>query len=175
MSSLLYRISGFLSRVVADVPVGTNLGLFSLLWTLLSGRLLDSRGAVIPALAAFGLCPAAVRRAWAALAYGRWGTASLLAAWQRVVHDEGYWQAHRHGGYRPVACDLVGFWRPRLQGCPTKHYCAQAGKALPAIPLGILARVGSVGGQRLALPCLFVRTDADEGGEAAMQRRLLNQ
>jgi len=175
MSSILYRINNVLSCVVADVPLGTNLGLFHLLWTLLSGRLLQSRGAVIPALADCGLGAAAVRRAWAALAYGRWDTAQLLAAWQRVVHNDGRWQAHRHGGYRPVACDLVGFWRPRLQGCPTKHYCAQAGKALPALPLGIMARVGSVGAQRLALPSLVVRTDAEEGGEAAMPRRLLHQ
>jgi hypothetical protein len=79
----------FLSRVAANVPIGTNLGLFALLWTLLSGRLRDSRGAIIPALAAFGLCPAAVRRAWAALAYGRWSIMPLLAAWQRVVQDDG--------------------------------------------------------------------------------------
>src|SRR6266487_314208 len=82
MSSILYRINNVLSCVVADVPLGTNLGLFHLLWTLLSGRLLQSRDAVIPALAEFGLGAAAVRRAWAALAYGRWGTAQLLAAWQ---------------------------------------------------------------------------------------------
>src|SRR5438445_2506218 len=175
MSSILYRINHVLSCVVADVPLGTNLGLFHLLWTLLSGRLLQSRGAVIPALADFGLCAAAVRRAWAALAYGRWDTAQLLAAWQRVVQDDGHWQAHQHGGYRPVACDLVGFWRPRLQGCPTKHYCAQAGKALPAIPLGIAARIGAVDTQRLALPCLLVRTEADDAGEPALQRRLLHQ
>jgi hypothetical protein len=175
MSSLLYRISYVLSCVVADVPLGTNLGLFHLLWTLLSGRLLQSHGAVIPALADFGLGTAAVRRAWAALAYGRWNIAPLLATWQRVVQDEGQWQAHRHGGYRPVACDLVGFWRPRLQGCPTKHYCAQAGKALPAIPLGLTARVGSVGCQRLAIPCLLVRPAAEEPGESALQRRLLQQ
>src|SRR5262245_61073243 len=161
MSSRLYRINHVLSRVVADVPLGTNLGLFHLLWTRLSGRLLQSRGAVIPALADFGLGAAAVRRAWAALAYGCWHTAPLLAAWQRAVQDDGRWQAHRHGGYHPGAGDLVGFWRPRLHGCTTKHYCAQAGKALPAIALGIMARVGSVGAQRLALPCLFVRTDAD--------------
>jgi hypothetical protein len=92
-----------------------------------------------------------------------------------MVLDDGAWQAHRHGGYRPVACDLGGFWRPRLHGCPTKHYCAQAGKALPAIPLGIAARVGAVGPQRLALPCLFVRAEADEPGESALQRRLLQQ
>jgi len=175
MSSILYRINHFLSCVVADVPLGTNLGLFHLLWTLLSGRLLQRRGAVIPALADFGRGAAAVRRAWAALAYGRWSIAPLLAAWQRVVRDDSQWQAHRHGGYCPVACDLVGFWRPRLQGGPTKHYCAQAGKALPAIPLGITARVGSVGSQRLAIPCLLVRTEPDEPGEPALQRRLLQQ
>ena len=45
MSSLLYRINNILSRVVAGVPLGTNLGLFHLLWMLLSGRLLLSRGA----------------------------------------------------------------------------------------------------------------------------------
>jgi hypothetical protein len=38
-----------------------------------------------------------------------------------------------------------------------------------------MARVGSVGAQRLALPSLLVRTDAEEGGEAAMQRRLRHQ
>lgn len=63
MAALLYRINDVLSRVISHIPVGTNLGLFHLLWTLLSGRLLQSRGALIPALAEFGLCAAAVRRA----------------------------------------------------------------------------------------------------------------
>src|SRR5205085_10886738 len=113
MSSLLYRINSVLSRVVAGVPIGTNLGLFHLFWMLLSGRLLQSRGAVIPGLAAFGLPAAGVRRAWAALAYGRWRTAQLLADWQRAILADGHWHAHRHGRYCPVACDLAGIWRPR--------------------------------------------------------------
>lgn len=71
MSSLLYRSTHFLSCVVADMPLGPHLGLFHLLGTLLSGRVRQSRGAVIPALADFGLGAAAVRQAWAALAYGR--------------------------------------------------------------------------------------------------------
>jgi len=175
MSALLYRINHVLSRVVSHVPVGTNLGLFHLLWMLLSGRLLHSRGAVMPGLAACGLAEAAVRRAWAALAYGRWRTAGLLAAWQQVVQAEGHWQAHRQGGYCPVACALTGCWRPRLPGCPTKHACAQAGKALPAIPLGSAARIGAVGPPRLAMPCLLVRTAADAPGEPALQRRLVHQ
>ena len=48
MSSLLYRINSVLSCVVACIPIGTNLGLFYLLWMLRSGRVLLSHGAVIP-------------------------------------------------------------------------------------------------------------------------------
>lgn len=175
MSCIVYRIHGLLSRLVSGVPVGTNLGLFSLLWMLLSGRLLQSRGAIIPGLAALGLADDAVRRSWAALAYGRWQTSSLLTSYQQIVGEEGHWQAHRHGGYRPVACDLVGFFRPRLVGCPTKHYLSAAGKALPAICLGMAGRVGSVGGQRLAMPCLLVRSEPTDQSEADLQVRLLQQ
>jgi hypothetical protein len=147
MPTLVYRIIEVLSELVSGLPIGTNLGMFQLLWTLLSGRLLVSRGALIPALAASGLQPAAVRRAWAALAYGAWDVSQLLARFQALVQHEGRWQRHRVGGLRPVAVDQVGFFRPRLQACATKHYLSQAGKELPAIPFGVLTAVGSVGTQ----------------------------
>ena len=175
MSSVLYCINTFLSRVVADVPLGTHLGLFHLLWTLRSGRLLQSRGAVIPARAACGRGAAAVRRAWAARAAGRWGSAQLLAAWPRVGQDDGQWPAHRHGGSRPVACALGGGWRPRRPACPTPPAWAQAGKALPALARGLAARIGAVGSQRRARPCLLRRTAADDAGEPALPRRLGHQ
>jgi len=44
MSTIVYRISVLLGAILIDVPVGTNLGLFWLLWALLSGRFLLSRG-----------------------------------------------------------------------------------------------------------------------------------
>jgi hypothetical protein len=175
MSPIVYRMNHVLARVVQRVPIGTNLGLFHLLWMLLSGRLLLSRGAVIPGLAALGLPEEAVRRAWAALAYGKWHAAQLLEAWAHLVREEQAFHAHQYGGYRPVACDLVGFFRPRLQACPTKHYSSAAGKALPAIPLGIVARVGTVGTQRLAVPCLLVRGEATDTSEADLQFRLLQR
>ena len=78
-------------------------------------------------------------------------------------------------GYRPVACDLVGFFRPRLRDCPTKHYASAAGKALPAIPLGMAARIETVGPQRLAVPCGLVRDEATDTSEMDLQRRLLQQ
>src|SRR5713101_3580184 len=131
MSATVYRISLMLSSLLRDVPVGTNLGLFHLFWTLLSGRLLASRGAVIPALADTGLPPPAVRRAWAALAYGDWAINPLLTRWQGWVRAEGRWQPCCRGGYHPVVADGVGFFRPRLADCPTTHYSFLAGKALP--------------------------------------------
>jgi hypothetical protein len=175
MSPIVYRMNDVLSRVVQRVPVGTNLGLFHLLWMLLSGRLLLSRGAVIPGLAALGLAEEAVRRAWAALAYGKWHAAQLLEAWAHLVREEQAFHAHQYGGYRPVAWDLVGCFRPRLQDCPTKHYASAAGQALPAIALGLVARVGTVGTPRRAVPCLLVRGEATDTSEADLQFRLLQR
>src|SRR5947209_20490726 len=114
MSPTVYRINTLLSSALRSVPVGTNLALCHLLWTMLSGRLLASRGALFPALADFGLPAPAVRRAWAALAGGDWQIAALLATWRKQVEAEGDWQSRRHGPYRPVVADLVGFFRPRL-------------------------------------------------------------
>lgn len=173
MSTVVYRMTVVLSSLLQTVPVGTNLGLLQMFWMLMTGRLLESRGAVIPGLAALGLEPAAVRRAWAALSGGHWQITPLLTAWEQWVAAEGRWQAAKVGGYQPLAVDLVGFFRPRLQGCPTKHYSSQAGKSLPAIPLGMVARVGAVGAQRLALPLCLVRADPGDPSEAALQHRLL--
>lgn len=62
MSSILYRINSVLSRVVVSIPIGTNLGLFYLLWMLVSGRLLQSRGAIIPGLGCDRAIPNELRR-----------------------------------------------------------------------------------------------------------------
>ena len=159
MPEAVYQVMTLLCGLVTPLPIGTNLGLLHLLWLLVSGHLLASRGAVIPGLSELGLTEAEVRRAWAALGQGAWNSDELLDRWTARVQQEGHWQPHVHGGYRPVAADVTGFWRPRLHGCPTTHYHAQAGKALPAIPIGIVARVGSVAGQRLGLPLALVRAD----------------
>jgi hypothetical protein len=170
MSELVYRLVRLLCRLVRPVPVGTNLGLLHLLWMLVSGQLLATRGAVIPGLSACGLSARAVRRAWAALGRGNWSSAALLARWSALVRAEGRWQPQCHGGYHPVAVDVTAFFRPQLRGCPTTHYQAQAGKALPAIPLGVLGPVGRVGAQRLALPRAFVRADPTDPRGSTRQR-----
>jgi hypothetical protein len=175
MTTIVYRISVLLGAILADVPVGTNLGLFWLLWALISGRFLLSRGAVFPALADGGLPADAVRRSGAALAYGRWAIQTLVRAWHQVVEQEDRWQAHCYEGFRPVACDLVGFFRPRLSGCLGKHYQSGADKALPAIVLAVVAAVGSVGKVRLPLVRLLLRAEQSDRSEAELQRRALTQ
>jgi hypothetical protein len=175
MSPIVYRISVLLGVLLAEVPVGTNLALFWLLWALLSGRFLLSRGTVFPALADLGLPADAVRRSSAALTYGRWTVQALLKAWQNRGQQEGRWQAQAYEGFRPVVCDVVGVFRPQLRGCVGKHYQSGAKKALPAIVLAVVAAVGSVGKVRVPLLRLLVRADPGLGSEAELQRRALTQ
>jgi hypothetical protein len=175
MSTIVYRISVLLGAILVDVPVGTNLGLFWLLWALLSGRFLLSRGAVFPALADEGLPAEAVRRSSAALTSGRWAIESLVRAWHALVEQEGQWHAHRYEGCRPVACDLVGFFRPWLSGGVGKHDHSGADKALPAIVLAVVAAVGSVGNVRLPLVRLLRRGTPGDESEVALQRRAITQ
>ena len=173
MPEAVYRMITLLCALVRALPIGTNLGLLHLLWMLVSGQLLATRGAVIPGLSACGLSDRAIRRAWAALGQGDWTSRQLLARWAATVVAEGRWQPHTHGGYHPVGVDVTGFWRPRLRNCPTTHYHGAAGKALPAIPVGLIACVGSTAGQRLALPLAFVRADTADPSPSAHARLLV--
>jgi hypothetical protein len=162
-----------LCQILVRVPLGTNQGLLHLLFALVSGRFLQSRGAVFAALADLGLSAPAVRRAEAALAYGRWQTADLITAWGEAVGQDGYAQPRRYGGFRPVPCDLVGFFRPRLCGHAGKHYTSQAAKALPAVVFGLSVSVVRVGKTRLALPKTILRQPINDADEAGWQQRLV--
>lgn len=171
MSQLCYEISALLCQILERVPVGTNLGLFHLFWALLSGRFLTYRGALFPSLDDMGLPQEAVRRSEAALAHGQWKIADLLAPWHKKVVEQGRFRAHSYDGYRPVACDLIGFFRPKLRNCPGKHYTSRANKALPAVVFCLIATVGSVDKSRLAIPRALVRQEPGET-EMQFQRRM---
>jgi hypothetical protein len=168
MSQPVFEMMTLLCSVVQSAPIGTNLALLHLLWMLVSGHLLDSRGAILPGLAHLGLGQPAIRRAWQALRRGGWTINKLVANWQATVQGGGHWQARYHGGYCALAIDTTGFWRPGLRDCPTTHYDHRAGKALPAIVLGIIGRVGQVGTQRLLVPLGFLRADPTQPGEGGL-------
>jgi hypothetical protein len=105
-----------LAKLVKDLPIGTNAGLYQFIWMLLSGQLHDSRGAIFPALQSMGLTPTEVRRSWASFRNGRWTIAFLLSVWMAQVSEQGQWQAHSYDGYRVKAVDITAFWRSTLAG-----------------------------------------------------------
>jgi len=140
---------------------------------LVSGKLHSSRGAIFPALQAMGLQASEVRRTGSGFRYGAWSIATLLLAWQSYVEAQGHWQAHRHAGYIAKAVDITAYWRPSVKGLKSKHYKAEAEKALPAVPLGLIGRVGSIGGQRCALLTDIVRANLKEASENPFIEALL--
>ena len=139
---------------------------------LVSGALHDSRGAMFPALKAIGLSDEEVRRAWAAMRYGAWQTETLLETWQAHVVSQGEWQASQYAGYYTKAVDITAYWRPTLKGIKSKHYDAEADKALPAVVFGMVGRVGQ---QRMALLADLIRADLTDPSEMNLQSKLLQQ
>ena len=77
-----------------------------------------------------------------------------------------------HAGYRAIIADTTPFWRPTLKGCPSKHYHPEAGRALPAVVIGV---VGEIGGQRIALPLAFERVHPKDPREARLWAEMLRQ
>lgn len=160
--------------VVQVVPIGTNIGLVRLLWVMMNGSFLRSRGAIFPALLMNGFTPAEIRRSWAALAYGSWKIAELLEVWTIYVASRNEWRENRYAGLRVVSIDITGFWRPRLKGWIGKHYHHIVGKALPAVVLGVMVTSGMVQSKRIPLLHTLLRCKP-ETNEAAFRIELLKQ
>ena len=164
-----------LAGLFKNLPIGTNLGLIQFMWMLVNGALLSNRGALFPALKASGLADAAVRRAWAAFRGGVWQIAELLRLWQAQIEGLPQWRYHQHGGYRAVSVDITAFYRPQLKDCPSKHYYPPAGKALPAVIMGLVGVSGSLNGQRLAVPREILRVKSYDQSEKHLKIDLLEQ
>ena len=145
------------------------------MWMLVIGALLSNRGALFPALKASGLADAAVRRAWAAFRGGVWQIAELLRLWQAQIEELPQWRYHQHGGYRAVSVAITAFYRPQLKECPSKHYNPPAGKALPAVIIGLVAVSGSLNGQRLAVPREILPVKSHDRSEKHLKIDLLEQ
>ena len=142
---------------------------------LVSGALLASRGGLFPALQSIGLGAAEVRRAWAAFRYGAWSINPMLHTWQTHVEGQGKWKAHQYAGYYVKAVDITAYWRSSVKGIKSKHYDAEADRALPAVVFGLVGRVGSVGEQRMALLTNLIRADLTDPSERALQTELVKQ
>jgi hypothetical protein len=107
-----------LEAVVQSLPLGTNLALLHLMWGILNGSFLSSRGAIFPALLSNGFSEQQIRRSWQAMRYGAWSIDNLLHSWRDYVKQQGEWQFHEYEGYR-LGCRfncLLAFTTKRMDG-----------------------------------------------------------
>ena len=144
-----------------------------MMWAMLNGSFLGSRGSIFSGLSLSGFSDEEIRRSWRAFAKGQWSITKLLTAWRDHIFDEGEWKRHNYEGYRAVSVDITSFHRPKLKSWIGKIYQGIAGKALKAIGIGIIADVGSVETQRIAIPRKLLRSKNEEGSEKTLQLDIL--
>lgn len=157
MSIAITQTIQVLQAVLQTVPLGTNLALLHLLWSILNGSFLPSRGAIFPGLKLSGFDEGESRRSWTALRHGIWRIDDLLLSWREYVHSQGQWTAHQYEGYRPLAVDITAFWRPRLGGRVGQYFNGLANRLLGGIGFALVAEVGKVDGHRLPLLRKIIR------------------
>jgi hypothetical protein len=146
-----------LQIVLQMVPTGTNLALLQLLWSMLNGSFLSSRGAIFPALQVSGFAKDEIRRSWSALRHGMWRIDELIMVWRQHVQTDGQWQRYEYEGYRPVAADITTFWRFRLKGWAGRYFNGIANRLLRGVGLALVADIGHVAGHRLPLLRKLIR------------------
>ena len=178
-----YRILNLIEQMVAVAPKGTALGLCDLISALFSGYFIESGGAVMPAVEAYlrqeiqdeKEREARSRRAAKALTYGNYNLKELMDTLQEIVQEEGYWEPIMVQGYRIVPVDNTAYRRTAVKKLKSKAYVADVNGAVPAVPIGMIASVGVVNGQRVALLKNAVLADLNVNESAAHKKRLYKQ
>lgn len=162
-----------LEYLVKPITIGTNLALLQLMWAMINGSFLTSRGAVHSALQQLGLEEQGIGRSWRALRKGMWSIDELLLRWQKWVLRETEWQVKKHDGWEAVAIDVTTFWRPKLKRWQLRGYHQLAGRLLPGVAIGVIVRVGQVKEQRIPLLHKVYRAPTKATDEKPLQARLL--
>lgn len=162
-----------IEQIVKPIPIGTNLGLLQLIWAMITGSFLESRGAVHSALQVAGFNDNEIRCSWQALRYGVWHIQELIDHFNNLVSAEATWQPCEYDGYRPLAVDITAIWRPRLQNWLLKLYRQLIGKAYVGIGFGLVVRVGEMDGNRIPILCRIVNGTSMDKTEESLKHQSL--
>ena len=178
-----YRTLDLIEQLVAVAPEGTALGLCDLISAMFSGYFIESGGAVTPAVEAFlrqeikdeKEREARTRRAAKAVTYGRYNLKELMDKLQEIIQAEGNWKPIMAQGYGIVPVDFTIYRRTAVKKLKTKAYVSDANRAVPAVPIGMIASVGEVNGQRVALLKDVVLADLSVNEGAEHKKQLYKQ
>lgn len=154
-----YQVQQAIEQVVATLPKGTDLGLCDVISAMWSGYFIETGGAMMPAvdlyLSQFDLSEseraARSRRAAKAVTYGQYNLEELLTKLQEIITKDEKWSATKVQGYTLKSVDNTSYKRSSVKVLKSKSYDATAGRALPAVPFGMMGTVGKVGEQRMVL------------------------
>ena len=177
------RIVSLIEQMMDVVPKGTALGLCDLISAMFSGYFIESGGAVMPAVEAFlrqevedeEERAARSRRAAKALTYGSYNLKELIDKLREIVEEEGVWEPIVIQGYRVAPVDGTAYRRAAVKRLESKAYFSDTNRAVPAVPIGMIATVGEVNGQRIALLKNAVVTDVKTNDSVADKQELYRQ
>ncbi len=177
------RILSLIEQMMAVVPKGTGLGLCDLISAMFSGYFIETGGAVMPAVEAYlrqavaeeAERAARSRRAAKALTYGCYNMKELIDKLGEIVVGEGIWKPIIVQGYRIGPVDGTAYRRAAVKKLKSKAYVSDTQRAVPAVPIGMIATVGEVNGQRIALLKNVVVTDVETNDRAADKQALYRQ
>lgn len=178
-----YRILNLIEQIVTVAPKGTALGLSDVISAMFSGYFIESGGAVTPAVEAFLRCEiedeqereARTRRAAKAITYGSYNLLEMMNKLRDIVQAEGKWKPIVAQGYRVTSVDFTPFRRKGVEKLKAKSYVSDANRAVAAVPIGMIASVGVVNGQRVALLKNTTVADLTVNDEKAHKKSLYKQ
>ena len=178
-----YRILNLIEQIVTVVPKGTALGLSDVISAMFSGYFIEAGGAVTPAIEAFlrreikdeKEREARTRRAAKAITYGRYNLLEIMNKLRDIVQTEGNWKPVVAQGYRVTSVDFTPFRRIAVKKLKAKAYVSDANRAVSAVPIGMIASVGTVNGQRIALLKNTTIANLSLNDEKAHKKKLYKQ
>ncbi len=178
-----YRILNLIEQMVTVAPKGTALGLSDAISAMFSGYFIESGGAVTPAIEAFlrreikdeKEREARTRRAAKAITYGSYNLLEMMNKLRDIVQTEGNWKPIVAQGYRVTSVDFTPFRRIAVKKLKAKAYVSDANRAVSAVPIGMIASVGVVNGQRIALLKNATVANLTLNDEKAHKKKLYKQ
>ena len=85
MPSIVYQTALLICQLCKTLPIGTNLGIVYLLWTIITGKLLNSRGSLFPALLEAGFTDRQARQSEASLREGKFEIDRIIQEHNKII------------------------------------------------------------------------------------------